>query len=131
MVTCNENTVAPDYRWLPFYLWGTFVSYDARAPYTAGYATGAACAGITPVRGPERYDGSQLATRPLQISGTGDPQTPSAYHRGLADPMGAHVVTVHGPGHGHVGLGNQAVDDIVVEYLRTGSTAATDAPGLL
>lgn len=131
MVTCNENTVAPDYRWLPFYLWGTFVSHDARAPYTAGYATGAACAGITPVRGPEHYDGSQLDVRPLQISGTGDPQTPYAHHRGLADPMGAHVVTVHGPGHGHVGLGNQAVDDIVVEYLRTGATTATDAPGLI
>ncbi|WP_311201190.1 alpha/beta hydrolase [Corynebacterium sanguinis] len=65
----------------------------------------------------------------MQISGTGDPKTVYSGHRTLADAMGAQVVTVHGPGHGHVAFGNKVVDQIVVDYLRTGQTQATDAPG--
>ena len=38
-------------------------------------------------------------------------------------------MTVHGPGHGHVGRGNQAVDRQVVEYLRTGNLGPVDQPG--
>ena len=40
------------------------------------------------------------------------------------------MVTVHGPGHGHVAAGNEVVDDIVVDYLRTGTTSENSAPGL-
>ena len=44
--------------------------------------------------------------------------------------MGSQVITVHGNGHAHVGVGNAAVDDAVVEYLRTGVAPVTDLPGL-
>ena len=45
--------------------------------------------------------------------------------------MQSRVVTVHGPGHGHFALGNKAVDNIVVNYLRTGEVTTADAPGFL
>lgn len=128
-VTCNENIIAPDYTSLLPYFWGTYASGDFMANYTDGFKSGMACRGITPVRGKEHLDGSQLKTRPLQISGTTDPQT--VYHRRhyLANAMGATVVTVHGPGHGHFANHNPVVDDIVIEYLRTGNVTTTDAPG--
>lgn len=43
--------------------------------------------------------------------------------------MRSQVVTVHGPGHGQFATGNDAVDDIVMGYLRTGHVSTTDAPG--
>ncbi|NLA55629.1 MAG: alpha/beta hydrolase, partial [Corynebacterium humireducens] len=74
--------------------------------------------------------GAELGVRPLLIQATGDPQTPYGTHRALADAMNAHVVTVNGSGHGHVGLGNAAVDEIVVDYLRDGQVTVTEVPGL-
>ena len=76
-------------------------------------------------------DGSKLATKPLQIQATGDPQTPYQYHTSLSQPMQARVVTVHGPGHGHFASKNKVVDDIGVHYLRTGEVTTADAPGLI
>lgn len=131
MVVCNENSVPPNPAYLPSYLWNGYVSMNAMKTSQHGFAAGVQCQGITPSSTIFPLDGSQLETQPLQISGLRDPQTPYSGHRTIADSMGAHVVTVHGPGHGHVGLGNQAVDDIVVDYLRTGTTDAVDAPGLI
>ena len=67
--------------------------------------------------------------RPLQLQGTHDPQTPYPNHGPLAEAMGSHVITVDGPGHGQFGMGNDVVDAAVLEYLRTGHTDVTTAPG--
>ena len=67
--------------------------------------------------------------RQLQINATGDPQTLYSGRGVIQNEMGSQLVTVHGPGHGHVALGNTAVDNIVVEYLRTGKVNQHDAPG--
>lgn len=101
-------------------------------PFTAAPAmweSGVNCYDRPATTAPIQVNGNKLATRPLQISGTDDPQTPYKYHGDLQQMMGAHLVTVHGPGHGHVGFGNEEVGKIVDEYLRTGHTDATDAPG--
>lgn len=125
---CNENVSAPDYTKLPQLLWSEITGDIFTGPY-AEIASGRFCAGAAPVAGIAPLDGSQLATRPLQFNGTGDARTVYAGRFGLANPMGSHLVTVHGPGHGHVGSGNDAVDRQVVNYLRTGELGPVDQPG--
>ena len=130
LILCNENQASGNPAYIPELLWTHFVVADLAASVTDMYASGVSCRGRAPVMKPHPISGAHLATRPLQISGTRDPQTPYRYHGAMAKAMGAHVITVHGPGHGHVGMGNAAVDAAVVEYLRTGHTAVTDLPGI-
>lgn len=130
LVMCNENQVPPNPADLPAYAWTGYVTGDPFTSVPTMYTSGAACSGAEPVTTPIPVDGSALDTAPLQIQGTGDAQTPYSQFGPLAERMGSHVITVHGPGHGHVGMGNQAVDAAVVEYLRTGATDITDLPGL-
>ncbi|MDO5031970.1 alpha/beta fold hydrolase [Corynebacterium sp.] len=129
LIMCNENTVPDNPAMLPDFLWSSFVTVDPFTIVNAMYTSGLGCRGHAPSAKPIAVSGAQLSTKPLQIQATGDPQTPYKYHGGLAAPMQSHVVTVHGPGHGHFAQGNKAVDDIVVDYLRTGNVSATDAPG--
>lgn len=130
LVICNENTVPADYAALPTYVWSNYVVGDIFAAPPAMFASGAACNGRGPITKNPTLNGAGLEVQPLQINATGDPQTPYRYHGEMAQQMNSHVVTVHGPGHGHVAAGNEVVDDIVVDYLRTGHATATDAPGL-
>ena len=130
MIMCNENTTPPNPADIPRYAWTNYVTGDLFTAPNAMFTSGAACSGMDPVSGRQATDGSQLATRPLQIQATGDPQTPYQHHYKLAEQMGSQVITVHGNGHAHVGVGNTAVDDAVVEYLRTGIAPVTDLPGL-
>lgn len=131
LIVCNENTVAGNPWLFPTYLWSNFVTGDIFSLVNSMYGSGAGCGGRGPVTGGAPLDGSHLDTKPLQIQGTGDPQTPYQYHAALSQPMQSHVVTVHGPGHGHFALGNKAVDEIGVHYLRTGEVTTADAPGLI
>ena len=131
LIVCNENTVPGNPLLYPSYLWTNFVSVDPFTLINSLYGSGAGCGGRAPVTGQAPLDGSKLATKPLQIQATGDPQTPYQYHTSLSQPMQSRVVTVHGPGHAHFASGNKVVDDIGVHYLRTGEVTATDAPGLI
>ena len=130
LLVCNENVTPPNPALLPEYLWANYIVSDIPTASAYRMAAGHTCNGAAPVTGVAHLDGSELETQPLQISATGDPQTVYSDHQSLAETMNAHVVTVHGPGHGHVGNGNKVVDDIVVDYLRTGKTPElSDAPG--
>ena len=126
---CNENVSPPDFGLIPAALWSSEVSGDIFSSPNAVIGSGMYCAGAEPVAGTAELDGSRLELRPLQINGTGDPQTVYEGRGTIAESMGSHLLTVHGPGHGHVGFGNKVVDRIVIDYLRTGRTEATDAPG--
>lgn len=130
MVMCNENTTTPNLADVPRYAWTNYVTGDIFTAPNAMFTSGAGCSGIEPNSGRQLTDGSQLATRPLQIQATGDPQTPYQNHYTLAEQMRSQVITVHGNGHGHVATGNQAVDDAVVSYLRTGVAPVADVPGV-
>ncbi len=129
LIMCNENQVAPNPADILPYAWTNFVTGEIFSAPSHQFSSGAACSGAPAVAGAPVIDGSGLETRPLQIQSTGDPQTPYADAAPLARQMGSHVITVHGPGHGQVGMGNAAVDEAVVEYLRTGRTEVTDLPG--
>lgn len=126
---CNENTVAPNVSWLPTYVWANFITGDIFDAPPAMIASGAFCNGAPALTTPVELNGSELETRPLLIQGTGDPQTPYHLHHNMADSMNAHVLTVHGPGHGHVGFGNEKVDNHVVNYLRNGHIDAAETTG--
>ncbi|WP_156230595.1 alpha/beta fold hydrolase [Corynebacterium occultum] len=127
---CNENQVAADPLDIPEYVWSNYVVGDIFTAPPLAFSSGAACSGAGPVTTPPTLNGAGLEHRPLQIQSTGDPQTPFQHSGRMHELMGTHFVTVHGPGHGHVGLGNEAVDQAVVEYLRSGSAEVTDLPGL-
>ena len=131
LIVCNENTVPGNPLLYPSYLWANFVSADPFTLINSLYGSGAGCGGRAPVTGQAPLDGSKLATKPLQIQATGDPQTPYQYHTSLSKPMQSRVVTVHGPGHAHFASQNKVVDDIGVHYLRTGEVTTADAPGLI
>lgn len=130
LVMCNENHYPANPADMPKYAWTNFVTGDIFTAPNAMFTSGAACAGAPPVASLPAVSGAELGVRPLLIQATGDPQTPYGTHRALADAMNAHVVTVNGAGHGHVGLGNAAVDEIVVDYLRDGQVTVTEVPGL-
>ncbi|MCP1387341.1 alpha/beta hydrolase [Corynebacterium sp. TA-R-1] len=125
---CNEGVANPDLTQLPKALWARQTGNAFEAPF-ATMASGLQCNGAAPITGTVPLDGSKLATRPLQFNGTGDPQTIFEGRFGIAEPMNAHLVTVHGPGHGHVGTGNKTVDQAVVEYLRNAIFGPLDLPG--
>lgn len=130
MLMCNENIAPADPLKYGEYLWAANVTGDIfRAP-NARYSSGAACAGSPAHVRPPKLNGAKLAIRPMQISGTGDPQTPYKYRHDMARSMGATVVTVHGPGHGHFAWGNKRVDEAVAQYLRTGKVPTTHIRGL-
>lgn len=131
LIMCNENQVPPNPADVLPYAWTAFITGDIFSLPSHSFSSGAACSGAPAVTGVPAVDGSALETRPLQIQATGDPQTPYAHHGPLAEAMDSHVITVHGPGHGQVGFGNAAVDEAVVEYLRTGRTEVTDVPGVV
>ncbi|MDY5840231.1 MAG: alpha/beta hydrolase [Corynebacterium camporealensis] len=130
IVVCNEHQTPPEYRDLPPFLWSNYFTADPFIQFSTLYSSGVGCAGRGPVTSLPNFDGSALETKPLQIQGTRDPQTPYHLHTGISRPMQSHVVTVQGPGHGHVAMGNKAVDDIAVEFLRSGHVGTSDAPGL-
>lgn len=131
LMLCNENQVAANPADIPDYIWTNFVTGEIFSAPSHLYSSGAACAGADPVTSTPNIDGSALEFRPLQINATGDPQTPYADSFRLAEQMNSHFVTVNGPGHGQVAMGNAAVDQLVVEYLRTGTTDVTELPGLV
>lgn len=129
MVICNENTVAPRYDQLPAFLWSNYVTGEPFQASHTLFSSGAACSGLAPHTAQIPLSGAHLKHRPLQIQGTRDPQAPYGTFGELSQAMGSHVITVDGPGHAQVGVGNRALDDVVVDYLRTGSTEVTAMPG--
>ena len=130
MVICNETRGEGDLSHLPSYLWNGYVIVDPVQVGQDAYASGQSCRGIEPSSQMFPLDGSELEITPLQISGTGDPQTRYQGHRTIAEAMGAEVVTVNGPGHGHLARGNELVDEIVVDYLSGADARSTEVEGL-
>lgn len=132
LVMCNENSVAPNPLEIPRAAWTGLVTGDIFSATSTYFSSGMACSGLTPTSGVQPLDGSQLEVRPLLIQGTRDPQTPYHLHGELAQAMGAHVLTVDGPGHGQaVGTQNPAVSGAMIGYLRSGNPGVTSLPGYL
>jgi pimeloyl-ACP methyl ester carboxylesterase len=128
LVICAENQVAPDYTRIPGAIWSGTVTGDIFSAPGDMAASGISCAGREPDAPWTDITGSELETAPLQLQGTSDPQTVYRTHQPMADAMGSHVITVDGPGHGQFGMGNEVVDNAVLEYLRDGRTDVTSAP---
>ncbi|QRP60758.1 alpha/beta fold hydrolase [Corynebacterium minutissimum] len=129
LVLCNETYSAHEFGYGAAFLWDAFVTKDPFTVQNNQFRSGQFCGGREPITTPVLLDGSRLTTPPLQLQATGDPLTPYSDFRGMSDAMRSQIVTVHGPGHGQFATGNGAVDDIVMEYLRTGHVSTTDAPG--
>ena len=128
LVICGENQVAPDYSRIPGAIWSSMVTGDMFSTPGDMAASGMSCSGREPDAPWTDISGDQLETTPLQIQGTGDPQTVYRTHRPMAEAMGSHVISIDGPGHGQFGMGNEVLDAAVIDYLRTGSTDVTSAP---
>lgn len=130
LIMCNESHAPTNpFEW-PRGLWTGYVTGDVISAPPAMFASGAMCQGAAPVTRIPALNGAALATKPLQIQATNDPQTPYHLHGPMARSMRSTVVTVDGPGHGHVGFGNDAVTRIAADYLRTGTVSQTRVAGL-
>lgn len=130
IMICNEATTPAHPERYPEYLWFNYVTGDIFAAPPATFDSGAFCQGAAPITQVPSLDGSQLATRPLQLQSLGDPQTVFGKFGQMAEQMNSHVVQVDGSGHGQVGMGNPVADQLVAEYLHTGSVEATEIPGI-
>lgn len=130
IIMCNENQNPNNPLEWPRAMWTNYVTGDLFSAPPAMFASGSMCQGTRPTTKVPALNGSTLQTKPLQIQATNDPQTPYHLHHEMARAMGSTVVTVHGSGHGHVGLGNQTVDQLVAHYLRTGEVTQTSVKGL-
>lgn len=125
MIYCNENESVARPELLPAAIAGQLTGDPLAMPYLAG--SGLVCQGAPPVADYRDISGVRLATRPLQIQGTRDPLTPYAESMPMKEAMGSHLLTVDSANHGHLGV-NPAVHEVIVEYLRTGTTNTTWAP---
>lgn len=128
ILLCNESSTAPRRQELPAFAWNAFVKKDIFDSHLM-YSSGAACHGFPPVTTVPDLDGSALKVRPLQIQGLRDPQTPLEMSHSMRERMNSQFVTVNSLRHGHVGLRNKAVDDVVINYLRTGEVTEFEVPG--
>lgn len=93
-------------------------------------SSGILCRGIEPTQPARDLSGAGLATKPLQIQATRDPNTPYWNFSKMSDAMHSHVLTVEGPGHVQYRTGNQDLNRIIGEYLRSGKVTETRIAGI-
>ncbi|QDQ98198.1 alpha/beta hydrolase [Tomitella fengzijianii] len=121
-VTCNENPQSGDPVQAALAQFNANTggnAYDVMAQQARG---GADCAGWPASSAPVPLDGSGLETKPLVLQSQRDALTPYPGGVELADQMDGVLVTVQGGDHGVFGRGNDAVDEVVTDYLVDGVT---------
>ncbi|MDO5098416.1 MAG: alpha/beta fold hydrolase [Corynebacterium sp.] len=128
-IMCNEAVQPWDRNLALRAVWANWILQDQFSGAPVASAWGYTCNGAPPITHGVPLDGSKLKTRPLQIQGTSDPRTALENSQELRSSMNAHLITVHGPGHGHFGAGNKQVDRVALDYLYTGNVTVTDVPG--
>ncbi|RBO91468.1 alpha/beta hydrolase [Nocardia puris] len=119
-ITCNENAVPPRPELIGSAV-GTIVSggnaMDARADLVR---SGMSCGSWEPVTEPVALTGTALTTPPLLLQSRHDALTQYEGGPAMARALGGSLITVEGGDHGVFGRGNAAVDEAVLEYLRSG-----------
>ncbi|WP_167478714.1 alpha/beta hydrolase [Nocardia arthritidis] len=126
-VTCNENAVDGRPELLGAAM-GIIASggnaMDAKADLVR---SGMSCGAWRPVAKPVPITGAGLATKPLLLQSRNDALT--AYEGGtaMARALQGSLITVDGGDHGTFGRRNPAVDDAVLNYLKTGQVTITQA----
>lgn len=128
-IMCNEAQSPWNPQDAPRALWTNFVIADIIQAGPSLFNSGLVCNGAGSITKGVPFNGSALKTRPLQIQATRDPQTPYGDFWEMQKSMNSHLVTVNGPGHSHFGVGNKAVDKVVLDYFRTGSVTTSELPG--
>lgn len=73
---------------------------------------------------PPRIVANEMVAPPLILQGDHDPNTPGMFGPTTAAATGGTLVRIKGTVHCHFDTGNNAVDAVVLEYLRTGVAPA-------
>ncbi len=128
-IMCNEAQSPWNPQDIPRALWTNYVIADVIQAGPSLFNSGLVCNGAAPITKGVPFNGSALKTRPLQIQATRDPQTPYGDFWEMQKSMNSHLITVNGPGHSHFGVGNKAVDKVVLDYFRTGAATTSELPG--
>lgn len=126
---CNESTTPPNRADFTRYLWNMLVTQDPFIMGAVSIGSGAICEGSPAITRVPQFNGSALKVRPLQIQATGDPQTPYGNFWNMHKQMNTHLITIHGPGHGHFGLGDEKVNKLVLDYFAGTNPTVTELPG--
>ncbi|MFN3601046.1 MAG: alpha/beta fold hydrolase [Dietzia sp.] len=72
---------------------------------------------------PPRIEANPMVAAPLVLQADHDTQTPGKFGPATAAATGGTLVRVRGTVHCHFDTGNLAVDEVVLNYLRTGEVA--------
>lgn len=125
LLSCNERTNTDKPWLLPAAIWTALTGNFLSSNFASG--TGMGCKGIDTVTAFPAITGDKLNHQPLQIQALRDPTAPYESGMVMQRKMGSHLISVDNTNHGHL-TSNPAVQQAVVEYLRTGKTDVTTIP---
>lgn len=129
IVTCNETENPSSSLGVATASMDRYTGGNAITTRAAAEAAGDDCVGWAPVAETVSPNGDLLEEKPLVLHSEKDAVTPIAGGIRTADALGGHLVTVGGGDHGTFRSGNEAVDDIVMQFLEEGTVDATHVEG--
>lgn len=123
-VTCNENQQAGDPVQAGLAQFNKATGGNKLDIMAQSARGGLDCEGWPASSTPVELDGSKLEQKPLVLQSERDAMTPYPGGVAMAKAMDAVLVTVEGGDHGVFARGNDAVDQVVTDYLIDGVTPA-------
>lgn len=122
ILQCNE-TAAPVRNPLAPALLGSSDAVGSTAEDVKNLEHQTAFCPFPPSTVPPRIEANPMVAAPLVIQADHDTQTPGMFGPATAAATGGTLVRVRGTVHCHFDTGNRAVDEVVLNYLRTGEVA--------
>ncbi|MCT2273883.1 alpha/beta hydrolase [Dietzia cinnamea] len=120
IVTCNETAAPADQLGVMSAKVDKFTGGNRLTTRAAVEAAGDDCVGWEPVARTISPNGDALDEKPLVLHSEDDAVTPIAGAHRVVEALGGALVTVGGGDHGTFRTGNEAVDKLVMDFLRTG-----------
>ena len=129
IITCNETAESPSQLGVMAASVDKATGGNQLTTRAAAEAAGDDCVGWEPVAETITPNGDELDEKPLILHAEKDAVTPIAGAEAVLDALGGHLVTVSGGDHGHFRTGNEAVDDLVMNFLENGTVDQTTVEG--
>lgn len=120
IITCNETAEPANQLGVMAAKADRYTGGNRITTRAAVEAAGDDCVGWAPVARTIAPNGDALEEKPLVLQSEDDAVTPIAGAHRVAEAMGGTLVTVGGGDHGVFRMGNEAVDQLVMEFLETG-----------
>ena len=123
IITCNETAAPANELGVMAAKADRYTGGNRITTRAAVEAAGDDCVGWAPVARTVAPNGDALDEKPLVLQSEDDAVTPIAGAHRVAEAMGGTLVTVGGGDHGVFRTGNEAVDQLVMDFLETGEAS--------